>query len=230
MSSLAPMASSHVSSLVTSRHSSPTMSAAYSLDHLVGSSTHAPAYPECCGWHRPYTWPPVISATASRSVKPILPNTSSRICITSFSQPAARPCSSTWPLMMYFSAPGSRPMGGMVGAFSSAWSTRPGLNSMAGPPECSMKTYDASTHRSLYEMPGNLFLIGSRKARPSMRPLFSGSLASDSKRIPAPLEPPVWVTGSQVPELCHASRTNLGPRDPSSQSGLSSSIFISSRT
>mmetsp|Transcript_20828 Transcript_20828/g.69899 ORF Transcript_20828/g.69899 Transcript_20828/m.69899 type:complete len:225 (-) Transcript_20828:526-1200(-) len=70
-SSAAPTSSSHASSWETRSHSSPTMSAAYSLEKCQGSSTQGPAKPDRVGWQRPYTCPPHRSATISRSANPM---------------------------------------------------------------------------------------------------------------------------------------------------------------
>ena len=48
-----------------------------------------------------------------------------------------------------------------------------------------------------------------------------GHVWSMSKRIPAPLEPPVAVALSKVPLLCHASRMKMGASEPSSHDELS---------
>mmetsp|Transcript_4318 Transcript_4318/g.11562 ORF Transcript_4318/g.11562 Transcript_4318/m.11562 type:complete len:204 (-) Transcript_4318:425-1036(-) len=175
-------------SCVTGIHSSPIMSAAYSLLKKVGFSTQAPAKPEDSVWHRPYTWPPQSSATASWSLRPILPNTS-RMCCARFSHPTMRPSSSTCQSgVRPLSAPGRRPG---ATACSAGRSVRPPVNLILGPPVCSMATYAAKIHRSAQESQGCFSLTGSSSSRAWPRPAFSGSPASKACRIVAPLEPPV---------------------------------------
>mmetsp|Transcript_15634 Transcript_15634/g.28420 ORF Transcript_15634/g.28420 Transcript_15634/m.28420 type:complete len:277 (+) Transcript_15634:676-1506(+) len=194
-------------SWVTAIHLSSSMSLQYSLLKMVGFSTQAPAYPDDSGWHRPYTWPPHIRATASRSLRPIRPNTS-RMCWAKFSHPLRRPSPSiSMPSARPYSAPGRRP-GAM--AYSSVLSTRPPQNGIVGPPVCSMATYAASIHKSAYETLGYFHFKGSKRARASGNRTFSGSLASKGYRIVAPLEPPLPSFALYVPDECHASRIKSG--------------------
>lgn len=62
-----------------------------------------------------------------------------------------------------------------------------------------------------------------------VNPAFAGSTDSGSNRMPAPLDPPLCSTKLNVPEACHASRTNTGPADPSSYPGCLRTFLISSR-
>ena len=69
-------------------------------------------------------------------------------------------------------------------------------------------------------MDGNLAFTGSRKALATSKPAFSGSAASFSNLMPAPLLPPVPVAASNVPDECHANLIKIGANDPSSQDGF----------
>mmetsp|Transcript_51066 Transcript_51066/g.143755 ORF Transcript_51066/g.143755 Transcript_51066/m.143755 type:complete len:280 (-) Transcript_51066:127-966(-) len=188
-------------------HLSPNMSAAYSLLKRVGFSTQAPMYPVCSLWQRPYTCPPHMSATVSRSLKPIRPKTS-RMCAADFSHPLIRPSSSTsMPPGTPTSGSGSRP-GAM--ASSSGASERPPRKSIFGPPVCSIALYAASTHRSAKDTPGNFSLIGSRSFLAASSPVLPGSFASRGWRIVAPLEPPVISALQYVPDECQPRRMRTG--------------------
>mmetsp|Transcript_4019 Transcript_4019/g.11388 ORF Transcript_4019/g.11388 Transcript_4019/m.11388 type:complete len:222 (-) Transcript_4019:303-968(-) len=133
-SSEAPMLSSHTSSSEMRSQSSSIMSLAYSLENLVGSSTQGPAKPDLSVWQRPYACPPHSSTTASRSVKPMRPNTS-RMCCARLRQPFGRPSEST-PGARPVLGLGRRPLGGhWSGPLAS---TRPPRKGMTGPPVCSM--------------------------------------------------------------------------------------------
>mmetsp|Transcript_25770 Transcript_25770/g.41246 ORF Transcript_25770/g.41246 Transcript_25770/m.41246 type:complete len:215 (-) Transcript_25770:111-755(-) len=160
----------------------------YSLSKRRGDRVHLPSYPERVKWQRPSVCAP-LSATMSRSDSPMRWKTSRR-CVA--------PCA----------ASGSRPCAGHLDP--SASSRRPNACGMCGPPANSTESAPARVQRSAWLTSGYLTCTSWSMSRTIPRPALAGSLASGSKRMVPPSEPPLPSRASNVPEACHATRMAMG--------------------